>query len=124
VSENEVDMELKRKMRRVAAPDGFAEAVMGRVAASPVRRRPMALRRFTLSPRRMAWLWPALVSAMLLAVGVTSYAVHRQRQLELAAETQARFDVAMRITSRTLMRVSEEVTRAGVKRSDSEDSEK
>ena len=104
---SEFEQELVRDLQRVAAPDGFADAVMVRL---PSRTRST---RFAL-PSAFR-LWPALATAMLLIALLAGFLQHRRQQRELAALTQARFEVAMRIASRTLNRVDDEVSRAGVK---------
>jgi hypothetical protein len=109
---SELEQELECDLRRVAAPDGFADAVMARL---PSRTRHKWSARPWFARRSIFRLWPAFATGMLLAALVGGYLVHQRQQRELAALTEARFEVAMRIASRTLNRVDEEVSRAGVK---------
>ncbi len=113
MSEFDLDLEekLKRELRRVDAPEGFADRVMGRVAAQVKDERK---HRLIVMPRRFAWL---AVAAMLL-VGVVlggwqwrQQQVRRERQEAEVARRQ--FEVAMQVTGRTLVAVQERIERAG-----------
>ena len=119
---NDLEQKLEGDLRRVGAPAGFAERVMARVAAetndapSPGRRSGVSLGSFF----DWRWLRPVLAAAMVLLACFGSLAIHRAHVREVAEQrqaalTQARFALAMRLTSRSLANASREVEEAGVK---------
>lgn len=119
---NEFEDQLEREFRRVPAPPGFAESVMGRVEArSSEELGGRGLRLIPFRDRSIGrWPVPALAAAVLLTAFAGSYEVHldhirevkRQRE---AALTEERFALAMRVTSHSLENVSRTVSQAGTK---------
>ncbi len=111
-SSNDFEKKLQRELVRVDAPAGFADRVIGRVAATP-RRRLLAM------PGRAAWM---AVAAMLLVGIVLGGWQWRQRKIDRerqqAEAVQRQFDMAMQVTERTLAEVQMRIGRAGVKDSD------
>ena len=106
---DEFEQELKEGLGRVPAPEGFADRVMERIARKERRR-------IRVMPQRV-YVWQMTVAAMvLLAVlfGVGER-VHRREERRKAELVQRQFDVAMRVTGRTLSGVGERISRAGMK---------
>jgi hypothetical protein len=104
------ERELERTLERVPAPEGFADRVMGRVRAREQGRLRMMVPRTT--P-----VWRAAIAAMAL-IAVLSGAGEwvRQREERRQAEAvQRQFEVAMRVTGRTLDGIQERISKAGVK---------
>ena len=107
---DELEQELKRDLRRVAAPEGFVDRVMERVAQKERRR-------LRVMPQRISTVWQTTIAAMLLIsvlFGATEL-VHRRQERREAEIVQHQFDVAMRVTGRTLDGVGERVSRVGMK---------
>lgn len=90
----ELEREMRRSVRRVDAPEGFAGRVMERVAAEQKA-----------SSRRKIWLMP-VAAMLLLGVAGGELAVERQREKRQEARlAQQQFEVAMRVTGRSLERM-------------------
>jgi flagellar biosynthesis/type III secretory pathway M-ring protein FliF/YscJ len=107
---NELERELKEGLGRVPAPEGFADRVMERVA----RKERLRIR---MMPQRVSYVWQmAIAAVVLLAVlfGVAEMA-HRREERQRAELVQRQFDVAMRVTGRTLSGVGERISKAGTK---------
>lgn len=107
---DEFEQELKEGLGRVPAPEGFADRVMERVA----RKERLGIR---VMPQRVSYVWQMTVAAMvLLAVlfGVGEMA-HRREERRRAEVVQRQFDVAMRVTGKTLNGVGERISKAGMK---------
>jgi hypothetical protein len=107
---DEFEQELKEGLGRVPAPEGFADRVMERVA----RKERLRIR---VMPQRVSYVWQMTVAAMvLLAVlfGVGEMA-HRREERRRAEVVQRQFDVAMRVTGKTLNGVGERISKAGMK---------
>lgn len=107
---NEFEQELKEGLGRVPAPGGFADRVMGRIA----RKERLRIR---VLPQRVPNVWQMAVAAMvLLAVlfGVGEM-THRREERRRAELVQRQFDLAMRVTGRTLSGVGERISKAGMK---------
>jgi anti-sigma-K factor RskA len=106
---DELDRELKESLQRVPAPEGFADRVMERVAGQQ--------NRVLVMPWRRSQVWQAVIAAVaLIAVMSGATAFEQRRQERLRAELlQQQFDVAMRVTGRTLDGVGERISRAGMK---------
>ena len=107
---DEFEQELKEGLGRVPAPEGFADRVMGRVARNERLR-------FRVMPQRVSYAWQMAIAAMVLlavlfGVGET---VHRREERRRAELVQRQFEVAMRVTGRTLNGVGERISRAGMK---------
>ena len=107
---DEFEQELKEGLGRVPAPVGFADRVMERVA----RKERLRIR---VMPHRVSYVWQTAVAAMvLLAVlfGVGER-VYRREERRRAEFVERQFEVAMRVTGRTLNGVGERISRAGMK---------
>jgi len=105
---NEFEQELTRAMRGVDPPEGFADRVMVRAhAAGPVRAKVLWM------PRRVRMWAGGAVAAALLAGVFFGEEAHLRHQREEAAQQQ--FELAMRITGRTLEHVQQQLSDAGVR---------
>lgn len=115
---NEFDFEkdLKQEMRRVDAPEGFADRVMQR-AAQQRRGRLLTFGQAGSQARH----WMAVAAVLLVAVifgfGIRqAEQVQRQRLEEARAKAAAQqFALAMQVTSRTLFVVQQRIDKAGAK---------
>jgi hypothetical protein len=107
---DELEQELKHGLSRVPAPEGFADRVMERVAQKEQRR-------LRVMPQRISPVWQTAIAAMLLISVLFGAAelAHRQQERRQAELVQHQFDVAMRVTGRTLDGVGERISRAGMK---------
>lgn len=108
---DEIERQLKQDLRRVPAPEGFADRVMECVA----KKERLRLR---IVPQRSLHVWQvAIAAAALIAVlfGGVQW-MHRQQERRQAEIVQQQFDVAMQVTERTLDGVGERISQAGTKR--------
>lgn len=100
---DEFEERLSRDLKRVPAPDSFADRVMERVAQQ-------GRSRLTVMPRRSAWM---AIAAMLLVgvmLGGWQWKQHELKQeREQAALVQRQFNLAMQVTQKTLAGVQERV---------------
>jgi len=107
---DELEQELKEVLKRVPAPEGFAGRVMERVATK--KRQQVRMMPFRVSP-----IWQTAIAAAVLIVlslgGVGLW--QRQQERRKAAMVQRQFEVAMRVTGKTLDDVGERVSRLGMK---------
>ncbi len=107
---DELEQELKEALKRVTAPEGFADRVMEHVAAKERQRVRVML-------FRVAPVWQAAIAAVVLislsfgGVGLWQ----RQKERRKAEIVQRKFEVAMRVTGKTLDDVGARVSRAGMK---------
>jgi type VI protein secretion system component VasF len=103
------EQELTLAMRGVDPPEGFAERVMARAQASEQPRAKI----FAMPRRLPLWTSGAIAAAVLLGVffGVQTHLRHQREQVEVA---QQQFELAMRITDRTLEHTRQQLQRAGV----------
>ena len=97
---------LRQQLRHVAAPQGFTDRVMVRVAA---RERTAAPRRthtvgFAQGNRHAGWI-SAIAAMLLVAVGGDVLHLRHQRQEREAAQAQQQVDRAMELTSHALNEV-------------------
>lgn len=105
---------VKRDLRRVDAPEGFADRVMGRVAEERrEERKEQSKGRLLVMPRRAAWM--AIAAMLLVGIAIGGW---QRRQQELREERQAamyrqQLDAAMQVTGRTLVDVQERIGHAG-----------
>lgn len=102
----DLDAQLKRELRRVDAPEGFADRVMSRMPDQE-RGRLLAM------PRRAAWM--AIAAMLLVGIAIGGW---QRRQENLREERQAamyrrQLNLAMQVTSRTLVQVQERIGHAG-----------
>ncbi|MEK6373553.1 MAG: hypothetical protein AABO58_12745 [Acidobacteriota bacterium] len=84
-----LETDLKDALRRVPAPEGFANRVMGRV------------RNADRHPTRSTW-WRAIAATLLLATILGGWEVHRQREGQRAREQVL---LALRITGEKVAHV-------------------
>ena len=114
-AESEFERELVRAMRRVDAPEGFAERVMAR--AQTARQARAAV--IPLWHRARVWASGAIAAAVLAGVfaGEQVHARRERERAELARRQFARqqFDAAMRITGETLEQARQQLQEAGVR---------
>jgi hypothetical protein len=107
---SEFEQELKRAMCGVYPPEGFAERTIARTQASaPLRRKILTMK---LSPR--VWASGAMAAALLVGVFCAEEAHLRHQRVE-AELARRQFEVAMRITDRTLQHVRQQLWDAGVR---------
>lgn len=106
--QDQFERELMRAMRGVVPPQGFADRVMVRAQKeTPVRAKVLWM------PRRMQQWTGGAIAAALLAGIFFGEEVHLRHQREQAAQQQ--FELAMRITDRTLEHVQQQLSDAGVR---------
>ena len=105
----EFELQLARAMRRVDAPEGFAERIMER-SASPAET-VVVMRRHQGMWRMQAWMSGAVAAA--LALGVFGAEQIHQRREQAKADQQ--FAVAMQVTDHALAQTREQLQRAGLK---------
>jgi len=101
---DELEERLKRDLERIPAPDGFADRVMGRVAAQQRKGRLIAM------PKRSAWM--AIAAMLLVGIVLGGWQWKQQevrKEREQAEVVQRQFDMAMQVTQRTLAGVQERV---------------
>jgi hypothetical protein len=100
---NRLEEALKQALRREAAPEGFAERVIARAAASDRGARPWSW------PYLLRWTAAAAVPAAILLVVQVNTEQRRRAEGEMA---RARVMAAMRITANSLESAREKVVRA------------
>lgn len=105
---NEFEEQVRRSLRRLEAPKGFAARVLERAAVSEkcLSRR----RRFRLGLVR-GWIG---VAAVLVLVALAANQVRVRRERARVAEIQAQFDTAMRVTNGALTQTRVELERMGL----------
>ena len=113
MSEHDPDLEdrLKRGLRRVEAPEGFADRITDRIEAQRSEQRKG---RLTVMPRR--WISLAVAAMLLVSIVLGGWQWRQQqprRQREQAEAARRQFEVAMQVTGRTLVAVQERIGRAG-----------
>jgi negative regulator of sigma E activity len=106
---DEFEQELKEGLRRVPAPEGFVDRVVERIAKKE--------QRLGVMPLRFSNVWQMAIAAMVLiavlfGVGEMAHRREERRQAEIVAR---QFEVAMRVTGKTLDGVGERISRAGTK---------
>ena len=102
---------LKQQMRRVDAPEGFADRVVRRVAEAQTEQR---RGRLIAMPQRRAWM--AIAAMLLVAVVLGGWQRREQklrREQQEAQTAHRQFEAAMQVTGRTLVEVQERIGRAG-----------
>jgi hypothetical protein len=116
----EFEAQLAEALRRVDAPEGFAERVMGRVCADPALDgatvvhgvpRVLVMRKRMVQGR--AWVGGAIAAVLVLGT-FGAEQVHVRREREKAALATQQFEAAARITDQTLRQTREQLARAGV----------
>ena len=114
---DEFERALVDALRRVDAPEGFAERVVERSAegvAAPVSGARGGGHRVVVMPRR--WVWAGGAVAAMLAVGAfVGETVHVRHQREQAALATQQFEAAVRVTDHALDQTRAKLERAGLK---------
>ena len=107
---DELERELKEGLARVPAPQGFADRVMERVA----RKERLRIR---VMPQRISYVWQMTIAAMVLLTVMFGLGEMTQRREERrkAELVQHQFEVAMRVTGRTLNGVGARIRKVGTK---------
>lgn len=109
----EFEQKLADAMRRVDAPERFADRAYARIqAAEPTRGKVLPM-----TPRMRLWASGALAAALLLGV-VATEEVHRRQQREQAEMAQQQFQEALRITDRALDHTRQQLQQAGLQLGD------
>jgi hypothetical protein len=103
------EQDLTRALRRVDAPEGFADRVMARARE---QQRPPA-RVFVMQRRQQAWLGGAIAAALLLGV-FGAEQIEQRQQRERAMMAQQQFEAGIRITDDALDHARDQLERAGV----------
>lgn len=104
----ELEQYLKGAMRRVDAPEGFADRVIAR--ARPAS----ATAKVLMMPSRMRIWVSGAVAATLLAGVFVGDQVRERRQRERAEDAQRQFEAGMRITDAALEHTRQQLRSAGV----------
>ncbi len=105
----ELERHLARAMRRVDAPEGFADRVMERAKAEG----PAKAKVLMMPSRQRYWVGTAVAAALLAGVFVGDQQYDRRRQ-ERAEVAQKQFEAGMQITDRALEHTRQQLERAGV----------
>ena len=109
--EEEFEEKLQRELRRVDAPEGFADRIMGRVALAETEQR---RGRLIAMPRRFAQI--AIAAMLLIAIVLSGWQWREQklrRERQEAQTAHRQFEAAMQVTGRTLVELQERIGRAG-----------
>jgi hypothetical protein len=106
--QDEFDVELTRRMRRVDPPEGFAERLMERAETLPSKVVVMRKR-----PVFRIWAGSAIAAALAMGVfvGEQAHIRSQQRQAEVARQ---QFETAMRVTDHALDQTRASLQRAGL----------
>ena len=109
---DDFERELEESLKRVSAPEGFADRVMAQVSghAAAERRHP----RLLVLPLRSGTAWRAVAAVALVGMLLGAAEVAHERQQKRQAEiVQQKFDIAMQITEKTLDGVGRRISRVG-----------
>jgi hypothetical protein len=106
----ELERELTRALRRVDAPEGFAERTMARIKTSRAPRGKVLM----MPPRLRVWGSGAIAAALVAGV-FSAELMHVRHEREQAELAQRQFEAAMRITDQALEHTREQLERAGVR---------
>jgi hypothetical protein len=109
----EFELQLARAMRRVDAPEGFAERIMER-SASPAEK-VVAMRPRRGLVRMQAWMGGAIAAVLALGMFGAEQLHQRRERAEEAAKADQQFAVAMQVTDHALETTREQLQRAGLK---------
>jgi hypothetical protein len=106
----EFEAHLTKALRRVDAPEGFADRVMARALTQD---RPKPAPVVVMKPRFQPWIGGAIAAALLAGVfGAEQVQVRRQR--EQAAMAQQQFEAGIRITDAALEHARDQLEQAGI----------
>ncbi len=108
----ETEEDLRRGLRHVPAPEGFADRVMERVARREAARKLPVKRAAFAGLHRNAGVWTSIAAALVLAVGGNLMHVRHERQERQAAQVQAQMDLAMELTGHALDQVQGELDKS------------
>jgi len=109
----EFELQLARAMRRVDAPEGFAERIMERSAGPAEKVVVMRPRRGLV--RMQAWMGGAIAAVLALGMFGAEQLHQRRERAEEAAKADQQFAVAMQVTDHALETTREQLQRAGLK---------
>jgi hypothetical protein len=99
----EIEEGLRRGLKHVAAPEGFTDGVMARVAAREKSRLVLAQKKAPfVGLHRNAGVWTSIAAALVLAVGGGLIHTRHVEQEREAAQVQAQLDLAMELTGHAL----------------------
>jgi glycogen debranching enzyme len=104
----EFELQLARAMRRVDAPEGFADRIMER-SASPVET-VIVMRPRSGLWRMQAWAGGAIAAALVLG----TFGAEQLHQRREQAKADQQFAVAMQVTDHALAQTREQLQRAGL----------
>jgi hypothetical protein len=100
-----VEAELREGLKHIAAPDGFTDRVMARVAAREAKRQVVTKKTVFAGLHRNAGVWTSIAAALVLAVGGNLLHVRHEQKEREAAQVQAQMDLAMELTGHALDQV-------------------
>jgi hypothetical protein len=108
--QDQFERELTLALRAVDPPEGFAQRTMARAhAVAPFRAKVLWM------PLRVrSWAGGAIAAALLAGVFFAEE-THQRHQREQAALAQQQFELAMRITDRTLEHTRQQLWNAGIR---------
>ena len=112
----EFELQLARAMRRVDAPEGFAERIMER-SAGPAEK-VVVMRPGGRMVRMQAWMGGAIAAVLALGMFGAEQLHQRRERAEEAAKADQQFAVAMQVTDHALEQTREQLQRAGLKLGD------
>lgn len=104
-----MEQELRRALRPVDPPAGFA----GRVIARSQRQKPARIAMFPV-PHPNRWAGAALAAMLLVGAGGEQF--HQLQQRRKAEQAQKQFETAMEVTDRALEHAREQLQHAGLAR--------
>jgi hypothetical protein len=108
----EFELRLARAMRRVDAPEGFAERVM-ETSASPAEK-VIVMRPRSGLWQMQAWAGGAIAAVLVLGMFGAEQLHQRHEQAKQTAMANQQFAVAMQVTDHALMQTREQLQRAGL----------
>jgi len=109
--QDEFELELGRRMRRVDPPEGFMERLMERAESdAPVKARVLTMPRRTVF---RAWVGGAIAAMLVTGLFVGQH-VREQAQERKQAEAQQQFETAMQATDHALDHTRASLQKAGL----------
>jgi hypothetical protein len=111
---DEFEQGLSAAMRRVDAPEGFAERTLAQAIAARIESStPKRAKVLTMARHTRQWVGGAIAAALVVGA-FTGEETHLRHQREQVALAQQQFEIAMRITDQTLEHVRQQLQQAGV----------